>query len=147
MELLDTAMTEADLALCAQLYANTFSQKPWNESWTVDTAHRRLKHMYMSPGVVGVCIYNEGDLIGFVLGNKEPFLVRDLFYLREMCVIKDEQGTGVGTALMESLMTSLEQEGVGSIYLSTSPASKAHTFYQKLGFKPAEDMAFMVKRL
>jgi len=147
MELIKNNMTEADLAPCAQLYANTFSQAPWNEPWTAHDAHQRLEHMFASLGAVGVCLYSGDNLIGFVLGNTEPFLAQDLFYLREMCVKAEEQGSGIGTALMESLMVSLKQQGVGSIYLSTSPTSKAHVFYKKLGFKAAEDMAFMVKRV
>lgn len=38
-------MTLKDIELVAELYVKTFNSEPWNDSWTIETATKRLTQM------------------------------------------------------------------------------------------------------
>ena len=135
-----------DLELCSELYAQVFSGPPWSEKWSKEKANERLSHFYKSEGFIGLVIANEG-ITGFVLGNSEPFLDGNWFYLREMCVAKDRQGKGAGTALLKQLNETLAAKSVKNIYLATDRNIPAAKFYIKNGFSQEEKMGFYYKEV
>ena len=139
-------ISEQDLPACAELFAQVFSQPPWNEPWSQEAALQRLSHFYQSKGFAGVLLQDHG-LLGFALGNIEPFYFGDLFYLREMCVDPMAQNAGNGQRLMHALQETLQQQAVKGIYLTTEHQIAAASFYQKQGFQPSEAMRFYSKRI
>ncbi|MGQ4878542.1 GNAT family N-acetyltransferase [Billgrantia sp. LNSP4103-1] len=137
-----------DLEACASLFAQVFSSEPWSESWSNERALARLGHFHDSPGFEGVLMTNDrDDVVGFLLGNREPYLAGQLFYLREMCVDCRWQGQGIGSALYRTLEGELAAHDVRAVYLATSRGIPAAGFYQGLGFRCSESMAFYAKGL
>ena len=139
-------ITENDIRSCAELFSHIFSAEPWNEPWTEEKSFKRLNHFFESKGFVGVLLESDG-LIGFALGNIEPFYFGDMFYLREMCVDTKKQSSGNGFKLLEKLEESLKNMHVNSIYLTTDIQISASNFYQKHGFNLKESMGFYAKRI
>ncbi|MFC3284480.1 GNAT family N-acetyltransferase [Litchfieldella rifensis] len=139
-------MEERDLEPCAQLFAQVFSADPWNEPWDDELALRRLVHFHDSSGFVGVVAHRQ-EVVGFALGNLEPFCTGTLFYLREMCIETTQQSKGVGTQLYHVLQRELETRHVRAVYLATDRGIPAASFYQGLGFRCSDNMAFYAKRL
>lgn len=135
-----------DLINCARLYADVFACKPWNEPWSVDAALDRLRHFYGSSGFVGL-LAEQDDLVGFALGNTEPFHTGSLFYLREMCIATKQQGQGFGPRVYRALEDELHSRGLQSIYLTTERDIPAAQFYLNNGFSYVEKMGFYAKRL
>ncbi len=120
-------MEERDLEPCARLFAHVFSADPWNEPWDTEQALKRLVHFYDSGGFLGVVAQYE-DVIGFALGNLEPFCTGTLFYLREMCIDTAQQSQGVGTQLYLALQRELESRHVRAVYLATDRGIPAARF-------------------
>lgn len=142
-------LERSDLEACAALFAQVFSSAPWNEPWHADGALARLEHFFESPGAVGVVALGEDRALdGFLLGNLEPYVEGKLFYLREMCVATHRQGQGIGSQLYHALARELASSGdVRAVYLATGRAIPAAGFYQGLGFRCSESMAFYAKGL
>ena len=137
---------KSDIKNCAQLFSKVFSTEPWNEAWTEESAFKRLNHFSESEGFVGVLLECDG-LMGFALGNTEPFHFGDMFYLREMCIDTHSQNLGYGHKLLEELEQCLEKMNVKSIYLTTDIETPASKFYQKNGFNFKDTMGFYAKRI
>lgn len=141
-------LEEGDLEGCATLFAQVFSAPPWSEPWSIERALARLEHFHASPGFVGMLASGErGEVAGFLLGNLEPYVEGQLFYLREMCVATHRQGQGVGSQLYHALARELASGDVRAVYLATGRAIPAADFYQGLGFRRSESMAFYAKGL
>ncbi len=140
------SITKQDLDACALLFTEVFSDAPWSEAWTYKSAIQRLSHFYESKGFSGVLVEDEG-VVGFALGNVEPFHFGEMFYLREMCVDSTKQNVGYGHRILESLEQSLKNQGVYSIYLTTERQIPAAQFYQKHGYDFKETMGFYAKRI
>ena len=139
-------ITENDIRHCAQLFSHVFSTEPWNEPWTEEDAFKRLNHFFESKGFVGVLLESD-SVMGFALGNIEPFHFGDMFYLREMCIDTKRQNSGHGYKLLESLEENLKNMNVHSIYLTTDIETPASKFYQKHGFNFRETMGLYAKRI
>ena len=139
-------ITKSDIGKCAKLFSQVFSSEPWNEPWTEEDAFKRLNHFFESKGFAGVLLESE-SVIGFALGNIEPFHFGDMFYLREMCIDTKKQHSGYGYKILENLEESLKEQEVHSIYLTTERQIPASKFYQKHGFNFKEAMGFYAKRI
>lgn len=137
---------EADIDSCAILFTQVFSSKPWNEEWNKDLALERLLHFYQSKGFIGI-IAEQESIIGFVLGNTEPFYFGSMFYLREMCTRTNLQNQGAGKKILEALEEELHTEGIQRIYLTTERTIPASSFYQKNGFNYSDKMGFYAKSI
>ncbi|MEU4620432.1 GNAT family N-acetyltransferase [Actinoplanes sp. NPDC023801] len=129
-------LTAGDLDTCATLFARTFSQPPWNETWHPADAARRLTDMLNTPRAHGVrATTPDGQLTGFALGHLERYGTDDHFFLQEMCVDPTHQRRRIGTRLLEALAQQLPD--IRHWYLLTARDSPAAHFYQAHGFRPA----------
>lgn len=137
-------LTSAALDACVSLYVETFNAPPWNETWQVSDAHRRLSDFLATPGAHGVCLTDQAErLVGFALGHVERSGAEDHFLLKEMCVATEQQGRGHGTLLLDALTERLQH--VRGWYLLTARESSASRFYEKNGFRPAGRMGVFVR--
>jgi ribosomal protein S18 acetylase RimI-like enzyme len=131
-----TPLTADDLDTCATLFARTFSQPPWNETWHPTDARQRLTDMFHTPRARGVRTTGpDGTLTGFAIGYLQRYGSDDHFYLAEMCVDPDHQRRRIGTHLLGALAQQLPD--IRHWYLLTARDSPAAAFYQAHGFHPA----------
>ena len=128
------AVHESDLPELARLYVAVFNAPPWNDGWSIETAHERIRRIAAGPNAVGV-LARDGDVpISFALGTLEQWTKGEHFHLREMCTAIDQQRRGIGTAVLEELVRELTARSIQVIFLETRPGSSASAFYRKQGF-------------
>ncbi len=137
---------ESDIDGCSSLFAKVFSSAPWNEEWTKGLAFKRLSHFYESKDFLGVLAEKEG-IVGFALGNIEPFCFGSMLYLREMCVDSALQRKGVGSGIIDALESELGHLNVKKVYLATERTIPAADFYQSKGFLHSEKLGFYAKSI
>lgn len=123
-----------DIDSCAGLFSDVFNERPWNESWSRNEALERLTHIYESKGFLGFVAESENTVVGFVLGNIEPYTGGGAFYLREICVKTNEQGKGIGKRLVSNLHSELLSKNVSRSYLITRLNSQSAAFYIANGY-------------
>lgn len=138
--------TADHLEEATQLYVAIFNAPPWHDRWTMATAGQRLADILATPGTVGYALF-EDELVGFVLGHREPWFDGTHFYLKEMCVKVSRQRSGLGTRLLRQLERELALEGVSRVYLLTMRDGPAAAFYAKNGYYTSPKMALMARRL
>lgn len=139
--------TQQNLDECAFLFIEVFNSKPWNESWTFETAKSLLSQIINTPGFTGLILRKQGEILGFVIGCCEQRDKDKIFYLKEICVISNKQRQGIGTKLIQHLMNKLKEAGVNSVYLLTMKDEYVAEFYLKNGFQVSPRMIMMIKRL
>ena len=139
------SLQEKHLVACSQLSATVFNREPWRENWTLETANARLSHFLKFPGFVGFG-YGDPDLIGLILGTWEPWEDHKIFYLRELCIHPEHQNQGIGSQLMEHLVSYLIQINVHRITLMTRGDTPAEAFYLKNGFSHSR-LTLMTKHI
>lgn len=65
-----------------------------------------------------------------------PFVPVDALYVLNLVVSENVRGEGVGAKLMAKAEEIARLEGLKSIHLDTATATKAITFYERLGYRP-----------
>jgi ribosomal protein S18 acetylase RimI-like enzyme len=140
------SIEEKDIENCANLFARVFSGEPWSEPWTEKDAFCRLNHFYRSKGFFGTLIEKD-RILGFALGNWEPFYFGNMFYIREMCTDTEFQSQGIGGQIYSALESELVSQSIQSIYLTTERDIPAANFYKKQGFHYSDKMGFYAKDL
>ncbi|MEV4277538.1 GNAT family N-acetyltransferase [Actinoplanes xinjiangensis] len=124
------------LDAAARLYVDTFTRPPWNETWHLPDATRRLHDMLTTPRAHAAhATAPDGTLTGFAIGHLERYGSADHFLLQEMCVSTGHQRQGIGTRLLADLTAQMPT--VTHWYLLTGRDTPAAAFYQANGFRPA----------
>ena len=139
-------LSERHLAAAAQLYVDVFNAEPWNDTWTVETAHKRLAEIFATPGAIGLVVRPQ-DPIAALIGYTEQWFDGQHFYLKELYVAPGHQRSGIGTMLIRSLEGLLQEKGVDRVYLLTDHDGPAAAFYLRLGFYRSPRMTMMAHRL
>ena len=132
---------------CAELYIKVFNAEPWNDKWTLGTAHKRLNDIYLSPNFEGVLCVDYGKVKGAIFGNYEQFYDGVHYNLREMFISNELQGKGIGSELLNELEKRLRGLGITTIILFTSKGNKTSTFYLKNDFSEWDSMVMMGKEI
>ena len=146
---------QGDLTQCAEVFVEVFGSAPWNEDWELVNALARLEELYRTPGFYGVIARDDAEVpatdlrqvLGFAMGHTEPWRRGKHFYLKEMCVVPDQQRRGIGTVMIQALCRDLAKMGVDGAYLTTRRDSPAQAFYEKCGFGTNPNMILMGKHL
>ncbi len=136
-----------NIEACAELCCDAFSKAPWSEQWEYPQALDRLNGIFSTPDFIGLCVLERGEVVGFCMGNIEPFMEKKLYLLREMCISGKYQGKGIGTTLLQNLERKLSSEGVSGINLLTKPDTITEKFYLNNGYNVSASYRFYYKKL
>ncbi len=132
-----------DLPRLAESYMRTFNGEPWWDRWDRDTALRRLRDLWETPGALCLALWERGELLGAVIGRRERYYHGDCFQIVEFWVEPATQRKGCGRRLMTALLERLREEGVAQVYLITMHSESTVGFYQKNGFLVQDDLCIM----
>jgi len=80
----------------------------------------------------------EDDRVGHVTASRATVAAEPVVAVGPIGVLPDQQGRGIGTALMEALLTAADAAGVPLIVLLGSPQ-----YYGRFGFRPAEELGVL----
>ena len=139
-------LKEPYLEECLDLYIQVFNSEPWNDGWEENDARERMTVIFSNPRFLGIGLFDPNEkLIGFTLGHTQRWLKNQHFYLQEMCINNEFQGTGSGSLLLKQLEDYCKSNGITRIELLTERNSMAESFYKKNGFYVSPRMAMMAK--
>jgi GNAT superfamily N-acetyltransferase len=129
----------ADLLI---LFRQLWPTKPINEG--------RLREVFLrviaAPGRQYFCAVMEGRVVGLGSVTIKDNLWQEgtIAYVEEIVVHEDLQGKGIGTRLLERLISSAKENGCRRVELDSAFHRKqAHQFYEQHGF---ENRAFLFSR-
>ena len=144
---MNRAFQLADLDACIDLFIETFSQPPWNETWDRRLVKARLEQITGTPGAYGVVTESDDDdIMAIALGISEPWHEGSHFFLKECCVSHLHQRQGIGTSLMGYLTDRLQEGDTTRIYLLTARGEMSEAFYTKIGYYTSPRMILMARR-
>jgi GNAT superfamily N-acetyltransferase len=104
----------------------------------------RVEEILDEGSVIIVARNSQRQIIGMTTLICYSKLAKGLVGIVEDVVVLDSyRGRGIGTALMERVLTIAKHKRLGSIYLTSSdPRVAAHKMYEKAGFKKIDTNFF-----
>ena len=140
-------MSQEKSAEYVRLYAAVFNEEPWNEHWTEQTAMERLEDFMNTPKFSGFVLYDEGELVGAIVGHGRVVMDRLSFYVGDFFIKGNQQGKGYGKRLLRHLEEELKTKGFHKVTLLTMANSPAEKFYEKQGYEVNDGRVIMGKSL
>jgi putative acetyltransferase len=77
----------------------------------------------------------DGAVVGHVTASRATVATDPVVAVGPIAVLPDHQGTGIGSALMDALLTAADAAGVPLVVLLGAPQ-----YYSRFGFRPAEEL-------
>ncbi|MBQ6797323.1 MAG: GNAT family N-acetyltransferase [Clostridia bacterium] len=142
-----TELTASMLPEAAQLFTRVFNNEPWNDSWTQEQSLERLTDIFNTPHYAGAAYFENGKMIGLIMGRGEVYFDAMHFQVIEFCVDTEMQGRGIGRKMLADFSKLLKDKGVAYIHLITMRDARTEGFYAKNGFSTDEGMCHMTAKL
>jgi ribosomal-protein-alanine N-acetyltransferase len=120
--------TEADLPLLRRIQTAALTD-PWPD----------LLDLALENGGPELRVVDDGSPVGYVVAMTAAAPVA---YVPELAVEPTRQGEGLGSALLESLLGELDDDGVGRVRLTArADDDRVRSFYRVHGFEPVDHVA------
>lgn len=140
-------MKVEDISGCADILCSVYNNELWMCRWEKDTAVEYLHDFFENKKFVGYVAEKDGVLIAGIFAHEKVWWNNSEVYVEEMFVKPDEQGNGIGTALLNKVEEYIKEHGLAGITLSTNKYAPAPKFYEKNGFVNCEHVIFMAKEM
>ncbi|MBP5414543.1 MAG: GNAT family N-acetyltransferase [Lachnospiraceae bacterium] len=122
-------------AIIKQLFKEVFTNEPWNDDWSYEAQ----LDMYIFD-LIGQSfsltygLYDKDELIGLSMGYIKHWFRGTEYYIDELCIRTDRQGSGAGSFFISQIEKEIGKIGIKKIFLQTDTFAPAYEFYKKRGF-------------
>lgn len=131
-----------------ELFSGVFMSEPWNDDWS----DREQLDLYLSDLIgqnnsLTYGLFENGELIGVSMGHIKHWYSGTEYYIEELCIRTDKQGSGTGTYFLKEIEKAVKELGIVRIFLQTENNVPAYRFYQKNGFQELTEHVSFTKQL
>ncbi len=125
-----------DIKKVLGLFIKVYSESPYNESWTKDSAFKKLSEIYQRGK--DFCFYTEdkGEIIGLLFCQTQTWHDGVHVFVEDIAVDSNYRNKKIGAQLVKKLEQIAKQKGIVSIDLLVFTQSKAPDFWKTFGYKP-----------
>jgi aminoglycoside 6'-N-acetyltransferase I len=140
-------ITRNDIPRCAETFAASYNQFPWNCDWKLQDAVKYLNEYVDAPGFRGFMICEDGKVPGALLGHSRTWWTNDQFMIDELFIAPNMQGKGYGKLLLKQAEQHAKENSLDRLILMTNKFMPALQFYNKNDFNKVDQYVFMFKQL
>ena len=131
-----------------ELFAGVFTGEPWNDDWSDgEQLDLYLEDLVGQPSSLTYGLYEDGRMVGLSMGRVKHWYTGTEYYIDELCIRTDRQGTGLGTLFLQEIEHAIREAGMVQIFLQTSADVPAYQFYRKNGFQELKGHVSFQKRI
>lgn len=128
------------------LFRDVFMNEPWNDDWSnEEQLHNYMLDLMGNRNSLTLGLYIENELVGASLGSIMHWCAGTEYYIYEFFISRENQGNGIGTEFLKTIIEYVKQINVNHIFLQTEREVPAYSFYKKAGFKELEGHVSLVK--
>ena len=131
----------------AEIYAKAFSGEPWFDPWKAEDAAVHLMEILEMRRAYGLECLVDGKVAGLILGSSMLFHYGRSFEINDMAVDPAYQRQGIARKLLERLLADLKEQGMADVNLITAREGVLPEFYEKFGFRRAEEVTLMGRKV
>ena len=131
-----------------ELFAGVFTGEPWNDDWSDgEQLDLYLEDLVGQQNSLTYGLYEDGRMVGLSMGRMKHWYTGTEYYIDELCIRTDRQGTGLGTLFLQEIEHAIREAGMVQIFLQTSADVPAYQFYRKNGSQELKGHVSFQKRI
>lgn len=131
---------------CIDLFIDTFSKEPWEDTYDSREQVAEFFDNYLSDSYfVGYVMKDREKIIALSVGAQKPWIKGMEYYIDQFCVDEKYQRIGIGSTFLRLIEKDIECKGMNGIILMTSRGFPSEEFYLKNGFTRLDDLVYLVK--
>ena len=131
-----------------ELFEGVFTGEPWNDDWSDgEQLDLYLEDLVGQQNSLTYGLYEDGRMVGLSMGRMKHWYTGTEYYIDELCIRTDRQGTGLGTLFLQEIEHAIREDGMVQIFLQTSADVPAYQFYRKNGFQELKGHVSFQKRI
>ena len=139
-------LTPEDFPAVKALFLAVFTGAPWYDDWSDEAQlDAYLRDLTGNANSLGIGLFEGGQLAAASLGSIMHWHTGTEYYIHELFVQTAQQGTGLGTALLNACEDMTKRMGITHMFLHTGRDMPAFQFYRKNGFAELEGHVSLVK--
>lgn len=132
-----------DLAQCAAIFKEAFSEETWGCVWTRERAEEYLSDFAANPKFIGFVSEENGVIDGALFACRRVSWNNDEIHIDELLVDPKKQRSGIGGRLVDAVKEYSKENGLAGIVLYTAEQAPAKKFYEKNGFQVSDGVICM----
>lgn len=136
-------ITENDFDACTIVFMEAYNRQPWNCRWTYEKAIKYLKEYAGRDNFTGFVLCVDDKVTGAAFAHTKTWWTNDQFYIDELFIDPDKQGSGYGTQLINHCNDHCKQQGIEMITLMTNKLVPAFDFYIRNDYSKVDQYVFM----
>ncbi len=125
-----------DIKKVLSLFIKAYSEAPYNESWSRDSAFKKLFEIYQRGKDFCFYIEDKGETIGLLFCQTQTWHDGVHVFVEDIVVDSNYRNKKIGAQLVKKLEQTAKKKGIVSIDLLAFTQSKAPNFWKTLGYKP-----------
>jgi ribosomal protein S18 acetylase RimI-like enzyme len=129
----------------AEIYAEGFSEFPYNDPWDFKTALNKIK-IFAKYCDIWEIVY-ENKLVGFIIINPNHWFPGKFCFVENFGIKKEYRGKSIGRVVIKSMMIIYKERGFEYFMGLANKQSRAFKLWESLGIKEDENGKVISKRL
>lgn len=138
-------MGQEDISVCAQILCSVYNNDLWQCRWSLERAAQYLLDITKMPGFVGFVLETDGRILGGIFAREKVWWNNSEISVEELFVLPEQQGRGLGSALLDKIVEVVAEKGLAGLTLTTKRYAPAAGFYRKHGFVDGDHVLFMYR--
>lgn len=141
-------LTVRDREDITRLFRDVFMNEPWNDDWSDEAQlDAYIRDLIGQDNSLTLGYYDGGRLAALAMGHIKHWFAGTEYNVDELCVDRDTQGRGIGSAFLGEIERFLSERGIFRIFLQTDRDMPAYAFYRHRGFRELRDHVSFVKTI
>ena len=132
-----------DLAQCATVFQEAFSEETWGCVWTQERAEEYISDFTNHKKFIGFVSEENGVIDGAVFACQKVSWNNDEIHIDELVVDPHKQRSGIGGKLVDAIKEYSKNNGLAGIVFYTAKQAPAKKFYEKNGFQVSDGVICM----
>ena len=136
---------KSDFDKIAKIYVEEFSKKPFNESWTLKLALKKLDIFSRYCDIWKIVLGEK--IIGFLIINPNQWFLGETIFGEEMAILEDFQRKGIGEQSVDEIFEIYKKKGYKKYMCLVNLKSKSFGLQNKMGVGESKFNKLMEKEL
>lgn len=88
-----------DIDMIKNFFRAVFTQEPWNDDWSdEEQLHAYIMDLAGNRNSLTLGLFENDNMVGLSMGHVRHWYKGTEYYIDELCIKREEQGKGFGTA-------------------------------------------------